>query len=534
MMQAAAVLTRADIEQIDVERAKGPSATLRLLALLKSLALALMGRVDELCAAVEAREAELEAREAELKAREAELKAREAEVAQLKQLVFGPRSERGKGSKGRKGSKRPPGHHVDPKNDAARQKEGQRKRRENRRKKKALPTETVKHPVPDRCERCGAEGPFAELAPEVSEQYEFVPARLVRYVHVRQKAVCTCGHVLCGSAPARVGDCAQYGPRLHAHAVVTKAADSLPLARLAKRFARAGVPMARSTLTDLFHRTATLLQPLYKRLLELVAEAEYVNADETTQPVMDVDKCHRAYIWTFIADTIIAYVFSNTRSGRTAEQVLGDSRGTLQVDAYTGYNPVTTPKTRTRVGCIAHARRYFYQARDDCTDEAEYVLDLVRELYKVEYAAAARGIVGTAEHLAMRQLQSKPLMDEWEKWLKEQQHLHPPKSPLGKAVHYALNQWTFLTRFLEDPKIGLDNNIAERALRVIALGRNNFRWVGNEQAGKNLAVLQTLVHTCVACGVNPEEYLADVLLRIDTHPASAMDDLLPMNWKPAA
>ena len=105
---------------------------------------------------------------------------------------------------------------------------------------------------------------------------------------------------------------------------------------------------------------------------------------------------------------------------------------------------------------------------------------------------------------------------------------------MGAAIRYTTNQWEYLGRFLTDPKIRLDNNISESALRVIALGRDNFRWVGNDQAGENLAVLQTVVHTCVACGVNPEEYLADVLLRVDTHPISAIDELLPMNWEPAA
>jgi transposase len=307
----------------------------------------------------------------------------------------------------------------------------------------------------------------------------------------------------------------------------------MPLNRLSKRFDRAGVPMARSTLTDLFHRVAQLGRPLYLRLLAQVAETEYVNADETSQPVMDVDKCRKGFIWTFIAGPIVAYVFSATRSGQTAVRVLGQSTGVLQVDGYTGYNHVTEPKKRVRAGCLAHARRYFHKARDACPAEATYVLELVRKLYRVESEAARRGITGTPEHLALRKLRSKPLMDEWKPWLQALKPQHGPKSPMGKAVRYALNQWDSLTRFLDDPKIRLDNNVSESALRIVALGRDNFRWVGNDQAGENLAVLQTLVSTCVACGVNPEDYLADVLLRVDTHPASAIDELLPMNWAPA-
>jgi len=499
--------SREDIEKLDVEVTADPSSARALLLMLKALVLPLMSLIDEL---------------------RADLKAREAEIAELKTVVFGQRSER------KKRSERLPRPPVDPTETAARQRAGQRKRQANRRTKKELPTEDEEHPVPERCPSCGGQGPFSELPPEVSFQDEYVPARIIRRRHVRFKSVCGCGHILSGSAPARVGECAQYGPRLHSHAVVSKCSDAMPLNRLAKRFARAGVPMARSTLTDLFHRVADLVRPLHERLLELIAEAEHVNADETSQPVMDVDKCRRGFMWTFIASPIVAYVFSPTRSGKTAERVLGDSTGVLQVDGYTGYNHVTTPDKRVRAGCLAHTRRYFHKARDACPAEVEHVLELVRELYRVEYDAATRGITGTPEHLALRRLKSKPLMDEWKPWLEELKPQHAPKSPMGKAVRYALNQWDTLVKFLDDPKIRLDNNVSESALRIVALGRDNFRWVGHNQAGENLAVLQTLVSTCTASGVNPEDYLADVLLRVDTHPANRIDELLPMNWTPAA
>ena len=497
--------SREDIEKLDVDAVADSPATRSLLVMLKALVLELMGLLAQL---------------------RDELQAREAENAELKAMVFGQRSER------QRRSQRRPRRPLEPEETAARQQEGERKRRENRGAKKELPTEAVDHPVPATCPSCGEPGPFSELPPEVSYQVELVPAHLVRHRHVRYRAACACGQILSGDAPARVGDCAQYGPRLHAHAVVSKCADAMPLNRLSKRFGRAGVPMARSTLTDLFHRVAQLLRPVYDRLLALVAEAEHVNADETSQPVMDVDKCRKGFMWTFIAGAIVAYVFSSTRSGKTAERVLGESTGVLQVDGYTGYNHVTAPNKRVRAGCLAHVRRYFHKARDACPDEVEHVLELVRKLYRVEVDAAARGITGSPGHLALRRLRSKPLMDEWKPWLEERKPQHSPKSPMGKAVRYALNQWDCVVRFLDDPKIRLDNNISESALRIVALGRDNFRWVGNEQAGENLAVLQTLVSTCVACGVNPEDYLADVLLRVDTHPAAAIDDLLPVNWTP--
>lgn len=506
-MHAAAV-SREEIEQIDVDEVADSPATRSMLLMFKTMLLELMTLLEDL---------------------RADLATRTAENEELKRALFGQRSER------RKYSSRPPRPPVDPDEAAKRQAAGQKKRRANREAKKKLPTEDIQHPAPVICPGCGGDGPYDDLPDVVSYQYERVPERIVRHRHIQKKHVCRCGHVSCGPAPARVSDCAHYGPELHADAVVTKCADAMPINRLAKRYVRAGVPMARSTLTDLFHRSAQLLEPIWKRLRQLVAAATHVNADETTQPVMDTDKCRTGWMWTFIAHCVVLYVFSASRSGKTAERVLGDSVGVLQVDGYTGYNQVTTPEKRTRAGCLAHARRYFHKARDGCPDEVEHVFELVRKLYRVEYDAASRDIVGTLEHRAMRQLRSRPLMDEWKVWLEEKKPLHTPKSPMGKAVRYAINQWDSLTRFLVDPKIRLDNNVSESALRIVALGRDNYRWVGNDQAGHNLAVLQTIVSTCVASGVNPQDYITDVLIRLSNgHPASRIDELLPMNWTPAA
>lgn len=513
---------REDIENIDIDEVAESPATRSLLLMMKTMLLQLLNLVDELRAALAAQRTQA----ADFTTRQAELDASRAENEELKRALLGQRSER------QKASERAPKPPVDPQEAEARQKEGQAKRRTNRRQKKALPAEDIEHPAPAICPGCSGTGPFSDLPAVVSFEYERVPEKLIKRRHVQRKHVCHCGHIACGPAPVRVGDCSHYGPGLHADAVVSKCADAMPINRLAKRYQRAGVPMARSTLTDLFHRSAGLLEPIWKRLKELLASATHVNADETSQPVMDTEKCRRGFMWTFIAQTIVLYVFSPTRSGATAGRVLGDSVGVLQVDGYTGYNQVTTPNKRTRAGCLAHARRYFYKARDTCPDEAEFVFELVRKLYRVERDVAARGLVGTAEHLALRKLRSRPLMDQWKTWLDEQQPLHVPKSPMGAAVRYTVNQWDYLCRFLNDPKIRLDNNISESALRVIALGRDNFRWVGNDQAGDNLAILQTVVHTCVACGVNPQEYLTDVLIRVASHPASAIDELLPMNWTP--
>ena len=286
--------------------------------------------------------------------------------------------------------------------------------------------------------------------------------------------------------------------------------------------------MSRSTLNDLFHLAARKLEPLYKRLLWHIAQAELVQADETPMKMLAPDK--RGYVWTFVAERLIAYRFSASRSGQTPMDVLGGTTGTLVVDAYTGYNRVASVDGRDRAGCLAHVRRKFFDSLATAPDEARRALDLILAVYRVEHEARARGIVRTGEHLSLRQSTARNAMERFRTFLDEQHPRHPPKSPIGTALSYALNQWDTLTPFLDDVKIPLDNNASERALRVVALGRKNFLFVGDPEHGENLAGLYSLVSTCDANDVDPIAYLKDVLIRVDEHPASRIDDLLPHRW----
>jgi transposase len=159
-------------------------------------------------------------------------------------------------------------------------------------------------------------------------------------------------------------------------------------------------------------------------------------------------------------------------------------------------------------------------------------MDFILEVYKVERAALDNDLLGTPEHLEMRQSRSRAVMDEFKAWLEAEQPRHPPRGPMGEAIGYALGQWDALALFLTDQHLPVDNNASERALRVAALGRKNFLFVGSDEAGENLASLYSLIATCEANGVNPVEYLADVLLRVQTHRSSRIDELLPHNWTP--
>jgi transposase len=162
------------------------------------------------------------------------------------------------------------------------------------------------------------------------------------------------------------------------------------------------------------------------------------------------------------------------------------------------------------------------------------MLDLILDLYRVEHTARDAGVLGQPEHLRLRVQQSVPILGRIRDWLATHSPLHPPKSPLGEAIRYARGQWEALGRFVEDASLPLDNNASENALRAVALGRKNFLFVGHDEAGAGLAGLYSLVASCHANGVNPEAYLADVLLRVQSHPAARIDELLPGRWRPSA
>jgi transposase len=360
---------------------------------------------------------------------------------------------------------------------------------------------------------------------------DYVPGYFRRRQHIRETLACVCGDfIVTAPGPDHSVEGARYGDSFRAFVVTSKCADSIPLYRQAKQMSRLGIPISRSTLTDLLHQAARQLAPLSKRLLALVASAEVVQADETSLKMQDPNK--RGFVWTFLTDKLIAYVFSSSRSGETPSTVLGASTGTLLVDMYTGYNEVTSTGGRTRAACLAHARRRFFDALP-YAPEARTALELIRDVYVVEHDAKAEGIARTDDHTKLRRARSRPVMDRLHAWLAEREDQHAPKSPMGSALRYAVKNWTELTRFLDDARIPPDNNRSESALRVVALGRKNFLFVGHEQAGANIAGLYSLTATCEANGVEPIAYLTDVLGRVGSHPATALDDLLPHKWRPS-
>jgi transposase len=469
-------------------------------------------------------QAEMDAKQAEndlLAAKVAEL---EHKLALATKQIVGPKSERmptpEQEQKKREGHASKRGGHTNP-----------AKRKKNAETKAALPAEVVTHPVPDEerpCPVCGEDAtPIGKG--DVSVEYEWVRGYFRKKLHVVEAARCPCKHhYVRGPAPVRVQEGCQYGPGFIAKLVVDKCADATPIYRIEKEMQREGIPIARSTMNDLVHLAAEVTMPLWKLALDELRLDPHVQADETSFRTQI--RPERSFIWTFLSEFYTVYVYSSSRSGDTPKKVLSGTTGSLTVDGYTGYNIVTDVEGRERGGCWSHARRKLFEAMPTAP-EARQALDIILELFMVERKAQSRGIVGTPEHLQLRRTRSIDALGRLLGWMKDTISLYEPNSAMGTALRYMQNQWFRLTAFVEDPLIPIHNNAAEAALRIIALARKNSLFFGNDAAGERFSVLYSLIATCEKHDVNPIDYFADVLIRIQDHPKARLVELLPHRWQ---
>jgi transposase len=341
--------------------------------------------------------------------------------------------------------------------------------------------------------------------------------------------------IITAEAPSGVVDGGHYGPGLHAHVAVSRCDDIMPLYGSEKALERAGFPIARSTLCSIFHRTAEQLRTIYEELRGVVRRGRYVHADETGQRVLDKEHCMKGWMWVILSQQAVVYHYSDSRDSNTARELLGGTTGNLTIDGYGAYNCLSDKDARrNRSGCWGHARRKFLEAIPQGTKEHENreVLELIGDLYQVEHDATERGIEGTPEHLELRQSRSKLIVKKIWRWVDARVGKYSPDCKMGKALKYATKQRDKLEKFLYDAKLKLDNNRAERALRIVAQGRKRSLFAGSAEHAQNLAVLHSIVATCRMHGVNPYEYIKDMLIRIQTHPASRIEELMPWRRRP--
>ena len=405
-----------------------------------------------------------------------------------------------------------------------------------------------------KCPCCGdVMQPFGQ---ETSEQLEYYPASLFVIEHVRIKYACLkhkCEEKpVTAPVPDKVVDKGLAGPGLMAWNVISKFDHHQPNYRQEDIFAQHGLEIARSTQCGWQATTADLVEPIYTRMGALVILSGKLHTDDTPIKVLEPGrgKTREARFWVYVGDDqhpFVVFDYTPNRSRDGPAKFLKTYKGYLQADAYTGYDRIYAGQNVIEVACWAHARRKFFEARDTDVRAAE-MLALIGALYVVE--AQARPLVDEARRqpfaqrlgalaqayalrLQLRQARSLPLLARIKAWLDARILDVLPKSPLGQALTYTLNQWAALLRFAEDGSLEIDNNTAENALRPIALGRKNYLFMGNDDGGRRAAILYSLIRTCERHGVNAWEYFRDVLTRVSTHPSSRIDELLPHRWKPA-
>lgn len=411
-----------------------------------------------------------------------------------------------------------------------------------------LPRVDLINDIPESERICaGCHGPLQKIGEVVSEDYDYVPATVQVIRRRRIKYACKpCGeNVVVAPMPLRPIERGLPESGMLAHVIVSKYGDHLPLNRLSEIFARQGVDISRSTMCGWIRESSELLKPICDWMKKDILESKKINTDDTPVPVLQADEKHakKGRLWVYIGDrnhphTVFSY--SPTREKKYPEKFLKDFEGYLQADAYTGYNAMFKVGKIVEVACWMHARRYFFEAMETSEEQALVALNFIRELYDVEgkiksqteeRIATEKPPLSTDEIKEIRQKEAKPVLEQFNNWIDAQARIELPESPLGKAIGYAQSQWIALNRYTEDGDLDIDNGESERALRPVAVGRKNYMFFGGDEGGERAAVLYSLIASCKQNGVEPFEYLRDVIQRILTHPVEKIHELAPANWK---
>ena len=397
-----------------------------------------------------------------------------------------------------------------------------------------LKRERIVHDLAEEEKHCAAcHQDLRPIGEESSERYEYIPAQLTVVEDICKKYACACT-VKTAAKPPQPIEKSTAGASLLAQVIVAKTADHLPLHRQEEIFARHGVDISRKTMCGWLAQCADLMKPLYGALKEVLFQSKVIGTDDTSVKVLDVKLpfARTGRIWPYYGDRghpVILYDYTATRERAGPEAFLKGYRGYLQADAYGGYDAFFKDPARglTEVGCWSHARRYFHKALESDQPRMGPALLLIAQLYRVETQARP---LAAEDRLRLRRIQSQPILDKLRNYLLEIEAEVLPKSPEGRAVRYTLKNWVALTRYCEDGDLDIDNNATERAIRGVAVGRNNWVFFGSDQGGKTAAVLRSFVASCQRVGVDPFAWFKDVLSRIADHPITRVAELLPHNW----
>lgn len=406
-----------------------------------------------------------------------------------------------------------------------------------------LPRIRIEHDLEETQRPCPCCGEARhKIGEQVTEQLEHVPANFVVLQHARLKYACkhcnsgSCAkcdgqaHIDMADKPHQPIERGLAGPGLLAYVITSKLADHLPLYRIQQIFARQQVDISRSTLCGWMKAAADVVRPLYDLICRRVRQSDVIHTDDTTVPVMDEEHCRTGRLWTYAGDDphpYIAYDYTPTRSRQGPMAWLGDWKGYLQADAYAGYDAVYA-KGVIEVACWAHCRRYFFEAKESDSIRSAQMLGMIQPLYAVEKAAES---LAPGQRQKLRLARARPILDRIKLWLDEHKAQVLPRSPMGQAITYALNQWPALCIYMSDGRLSIDNNAAERALRRVAVGRKNWLWAGTDDSAMGHAVLWTLIASAQRHEIDVQLYLRSVLAWLPVTPASQVEHFLPDVWK---
>jgi transposase len=388
-----------------------------------------------------------------------------------------------------------------------------------------------------RCSSCQQE--MTPIGAETSETIEFVPARIEIHRYEREKLACArCpgGGVVTAPAPVKVVDKGLAGPGLLAHVVVSKHQDHLPIYRQRQMLLRQGIDLSQATLGRFSMQAAALGLPIAQAIRERVLAAYVLQTDDTHLRVLDRDHpqgIRRGFLWAYVGDARWAYFdYTPSREKEGPLAFLAERRGFVQADAYAGYDALFAgePPRCREVGCWAHARRRFAEALEAGELAAAEPLRRIQSLYAIERSLRDEA-VSPEIRAKVRKEQAPPILAELGAWLDSRKDRWPPRSPLGDAIGYTLNQWDALSAYLEDGRLEIDNSRVERLMRMVAVGRKNYLFAGSDEGARHGAVHYTLIATCRLHGLDAQAYLADIYAKIAAGwPQQRLAELLPDAW----
>lgn len=406
-------------------------------------------------------------------------------------------------------------------------------------------TKPVSHPVrmklPDHLERKeivlepGHREGCRKIGEEVTEELEYEPGKLYVNRFVRPKYVSADNAtILVAPMIERPLPKAIAGPGLLTQIVIDKYIDHLPLHRQQQRFGRQKINIPYSTISDWVTGTCKLITPLYDALVKEVLSGDYLHADETPIKVLDRDKkgeTHRGYYWVYqnSLEDLVLFDYQPGRGREGPSEMLKDFKGHLQTDGYIAYNIFDQKEEVTLFHCWAHARRKFFDALQNDKARAEYALEQIQLLYAIERTAKEQ-FLDTAQILELRKDKAVAILHNLHAWMKQAYIEVTPQSIIGKALAYSLKLWEGLITYTTDGKLNIDNNPVENAIRPVAIGRKNYLFAGSHEAAQRSAMLYSLFGTCKLHGVNPFEWMKDVLQNIPAYPVNQVAQLLPHNW----